>query len=219
MATAQAPEQTSEQESPADEEVAAAIAAILLGVVVVPDVREAVATLLSHLGGLAQGALTLAVATLVVQDLPTLPRGSGGPTEALEAALANAPASAGARRGNLIYRAHFAVNAAKRLAKAEDFRDGLREEVRLFEAHKEASAQRLLGAHMNDVAAARFGPILSWNHHPRGGVSHRPSHVRANGMNYDVRNPPKATDGMLPGMAMWCDCMPGPSIRGARMLV
>ena len=51
----------------------------------------------------------------------------------------------------------------------------------------------------------------------RGG-DHRPSHVAADGANYDVDNPPLATERARPGEKRHCHCTPGPPIPGGRML-
>ena len=123
---------------------------------------------------------------------------------------------------NLSYRAHYAIEATKRIA-SKVFEDGdlggaLEGERRHLAQHLEACKDRTNGAAMNEAAARRYGSrILSWNH-PNTGADHRPSHVAANGANFDVDNPPLATERARPGEKRHCHCIPGPPIPGGRML-
>ena len=158
-------------------------------------------------------SLTGEVALLVVRDVP---KPAGRPNGQL-----------GAYADELVYRAMYGVNALKRLVDAaigpEEGRQGrieraLSVEPSYFRAHKAAAEQRAKGRVFNDAAAERFGSnVLSWIHTERA-TTHRPSHEAAHGKNYRVDSPPKATEGMLPGMALHCDCLAGPPIPGAEIL-
>ena len=210
-------ERQANSRSPTEEEVAAAIALVLSGRLSPPDPEAAVAFALSTLPALAAlpsapgGRVSREAASLVLRDLPR----RAGPGGALLAA----------HRDNLLYRAWYGVNAAKRVAASvldgegpvgERLRKALSAESPYFAAHKRASGKRTAGARLNDAAAERFGPILGWNHGSHG-PNDRPHHVAANGLNFDVRNPPKETEG-LPATLTHCGCVPGPPRRGARML-
>jgi hypothetical protein len=202
--------QQSQPQSSLEEEIAAAIALILAGQALPNGVsmEAAIGRLLSVLPGALGADVSGSVARLVVADKPGVLRGS-------QATRATSIA-------NLSYRAHYAIEAVKRVASkvsgGQGVADALRTERTHLSQHIEASKTRMAGARLNDAAAERWGPVLSWNH---TGTSHthRPSHVRAHGANFDVRNPPSSTDGMLPGMALHCDCVSGPPIDGARTLV
>ncbi len=205
------------QETYAEE--AAVIAAILAGTLVVPNPAEAIAAVLLSVAPAALLALpaaaanvALGVASLVVQA----PRNSGARGSLLTARGAG-PASEGQLLREAAYKGFYALNALRRVAAAEDKSQQLRRERRFFGQQLEASRRRTAGAALNDAAAAIHGPVLSWVHTGRA-KTHRPSHEAAHLSNYDVRNPPRSTDGLLPGMAMHCDCVAGPPIPGARML-
>lgn len=199
-----------------EEEIAFAIALILAGEAPLPqgvDPAVAVAAVLRLLPSLPalDDDVSTPVARLVVRAIPQ----QASPER--PASLAETRAS----RANLSYRAHYAIEADKRLAKkvlsGESVTDAFKGERRHFRAHLEASLDRVAGARMNDAAVERWGNILSWIDTGRA-HTHRPSHLAADGANYDVRRPPVATDGMLPGQAPHCDCVPGPPKRSARML-
>ncbi|MCL6437224.1 MAG: hypothetical protein K6T51_01325 [Rubrobacteraceae bacterium] len=114
---------------------------------------------------------------------------------------------------NLAYRAHYAAAAARRLASGES--DRAREE-RFFAQHLAAEEARVKSARMAEAAADRWGPLLGWIH-TNTAKTHRPSHIAADGANFDVRYPPVSTGG-LPGTLPHCDCIAGPPTPGARML-
>lgn len=59
-------------------------------------------------------------------------------------------------------RGWFAVNALKRLAKAEDKRAQMQSERRYFKAHQDAQARRRVVSEQVDAAANRYGPLLGW---------------------------------------------------------
>lgn len=203
-------EQRTEERQATEEEIAAAIAAVLAGAVVLPPGVApvgAIAFLLRGLPGAPDASVSRAVARLVAGDLPSLP----GRTGVLRRAYVD----------NLLYRAYYALTALRRvtgaLGEGEELRDALSKEAAYFEAHKAASKQRERGARLNDAAAERFGPLLSWVHLGTA-KTHRPSHLSAHGKNYLVDRPPESTDGALPAMAPHCDCIAGPPIPGAELL-
>ena len=198
------------QASQAEEEIAAAIALILAGGVVVASVAAAIASLLRLLPGLPD---------IEIDDLTaSVGRMVSGITEG-ETGRSGGEISVSA--ANLSYRAHYAIEATKRIANSvsegEGLRGALEGERRHLAQHLDACEARRTGAVMNEAAAERWGPLLSWNH-PNTGKDHRPSHVAANGANFDVRRPPQSTEGMLPGQALNCHCSVGPPIPGGRML-
>ncbi len=208
----QPPLPTQEEETTVEEGIAAAIAAILIarGVGMVAAIAAEIARLLpASLAGALRASLSLDVAEVVVADPVEPPRGVNG--------------NVGAYMEEVAYRAMYGVKAAQRLGGAAISGEqgalgrAWEREGNLYRRHREAQDRRQRGRALNEAAADRFGPILSWRHTGEA-KTHRPAHVRANGKNYDVRNPPRATDGMLPGQAPSCDCIPGPPIRGARIL-
>lgn len=191
-------------------EIAAAIALILAGGVSVPSVTGAIAALLRMIPGMpdsGDGDVSVPVSRMVSR----VTRGTGTPLDGEVAVSAS----------NLSYRAHYAIEAMKRVAsdvsQGNTLKDALNAERINLTRHLEASETREAGARLNQAAAERWGPVLSWNHTGKSST-HRPSHVAANGANYDVRNPPQSTEGLLPGQAPHCDCLAGPPIPGARML-
>jgi hypothetical protein len=199
-----------------EEEIAAAIALILAGGVVLPPSTTplaAISALLLLIPGLpsfagseASGAsVANAAARLAVTDTPRLPESSG----ALRTATVN----------NLSYRAHYAVEAMKRLAgsvaSGEDLRGALRKEARYLAQHREAERRRTAGAKMVEAATELHGPILGWKHgHPR---EPRPAHLRADGMNFDATRIPAST-GAMPGVLPGCTCTVVAPFENGRML-
>lgn len=209
----QQPKQTPQTSQASEGEIAAAIALILAGRVEVPSVVGAIAALLRMIPGLpslSEDDVSLPVARMVSRISGATPK-PGDAQIAVNAA-------------NLSYRAHYAIEATKRVAlKVADGagpREALSTERTHLVQHLEASEARSSGAALNEAAAKRWGPVLSWRHAAsrKGAANHRASHVAADGANFDVRNPPQSTDGMLPGQALHCDCLPGAPIPGARML-
>jgi hypothetical protein len=201
------------QDGPAEAEIVAAIALVLMGEAKVPDSKSAVASLLALLLPTLPAALSARVsaeaASLALRDLPELLQGSG--------------ALAAASRGEFSYRAGYALAAVGRLAGAvagdADFGAALRAEGAYFGAHREASRRRLASARLQDAAADVWGPILGWRHGVNGTPSApRPHHVAANGANYDVRNGPPVETGGWPSSLRHCSCAPGPPVAGGRML-
>lgn len=212
------PREPSSQSEATEEEIAASIALILAGGIDLPSGAtplSAIAALLLLLPGFSQtsedASVANAVARLVVDDAKPLPKLTETNTALRRAHI-----------DNLVYRAHYAINATKRVAasvvEGEDLRGALRGEGRFLHQHLEANRVRAAGAKLNDAAAERWGPVLGWNHTGKA-HTHRPNHVAADGANYRVDSPPVSTDGMLPGMALHCDCIAGPPHPGGRMLV
>lgn len=199
-----------------EEEIAAAIALILAGQVV-PEVGvvAAIAALLTLLPGIpeaddtegTEGSVSRSVARLVVRDTPATSRRSG--------------AEVRTSVSNLSYRAHYAIEAVKRVAErvrsGESIAEAFQGERRFYTQHLEANRRRVSAARMNDAAAERWGPVLSWNDTGRA-KTHRPAHLAASGANFDLRSPPAATGFKLPGEEPNCDCVAGPPIQGARLL-
>jgi hypothetical protein len=205
------------RQSPAEEEVAALVAAILAGSIVVPNPALAIAEALlnlipSFLPSLIKVRISADIARLVVQDQPTPTNGTG--------------ANLAASESNLAYRALYAVSAVKRLVKAargpseESVEDrltkALQAERSYLEGHLSASKRRTQQAAVLDAMAKAHGPILSWNHRDIG-KTHRPSHLRADGSNFDIREVPRSTEA-FPGFLPGCHCFPGPPLPGARNL-
>lgn len=195
---------------PTEAEIAAAIALILAGQVVVTSATGAIAALLALIPGLpdlGEDDVSVPVARMVSRIRADVPNASEGQIRA--------------NASNLSYRAHYAIEAIKRIAgkvkNEEPLRDALRAERTYLRQHLEASEARTNGAALNEAAARRFGPVLGWVHTGRT-HTHRPSHVAANGANYRIERPPAATEGMLPGQALHCDCVPGPPFPNGRML-
>jgi hypothetical protein len=206
---------------PTEAEIAAGIALILSGqapeqVAAAGGVGAAVALALlafvpASLPWPERASVSAEAAELVLRDRPDHPSGSG-------AILA-------ARRGNLVYRALYGINATRRIVSkvaggegslGERLKGAVKAEAPYFAAHKDANERRLRGAELVDAASNAFGPILGWNHGPNG-PGDRPHHVKAHGLNFDVRNPPRETEG-LPGTLLHCGCFPGPPKQGARVM-
>lgn len=193
-----------------EEEIAAAIALLLAGLVGTAGVRslmEAVATLLDRLpladlpAGESSEPLRRRIANLIVRDRPRL---SGRSQVILEAHLQN-----------LLYRAHYAINALYRVSTADDTRKGFAAERRFFTAHREAERRRLASSRMLAGAMDLYGPVLSWHHgDPK---EPRVTHEAADRHNFDARSVPVST-GAMPGVLPNCTCTVGAPIQGARML-
>lgn len=207
--------------SPTEPEVAAVIALILAGqapeqVAAAGGMGAAIALALLvfvpvSLPWPVRATVSAEAASLILRDRPNLRGGSG-------AVLA-------ARRSNLVYRGLYGINATRRIVGKvvggegpveERLRGAVNAEAPHFRAHKEANELRLRGAALNGAAAERYGNILGWNHGPNG-PGDRPHHVKAHGLNFDVRNPPRETEG-LPGTLLHCGCFPGPPKQGARVM-
>lgn len=209
------PVEQEEQQATLEEEVAAAVLALLIA-------------------GAGAAAIASTLALLLpppILAIPQLAATISGDIAVMVLGAANLPGSGSQRRigasgEELGYRAMYAVNAIKRVGTAalgenegrlDRVRHALEVEGTYLAAHRQAQQRREAGRALNEAAAAIHGPVLSWVHLDTA-RTHRPAHVRAHGANFDIRNPPRETDGMLPGMAMHCDCVAGAPIKGARML-
>jgi hypothetical protein len=118
---------------------------------------------------------------------------------------------------NLIYRAHYAIAAQKRMAKGEGtVAERLDEEEPYLHRHRDAERRRTASAKMLDAAAELHGPILGWKHgHPR---EPRPHHRAADGHNFRVGRVPAST-GALPGALPGCTCTVTAPYEGAPELI
>lgn len=205
------PTQEPQQSQHSEEEIAAAIALVLaddasvLPAGVTP--LAAISALLGLLPGAPEDSVRDAAARLIVEDT----RPDIGETGTLRRA----------HMINLVYSAHYVINAMRRLgtkvSEGESLHKALVNEGRYLQQHRQANEARVAGARINAAAVERWGPILGW-HHTNKASTHRPSHVKADGANYRPDSPPRSTEGMLPGMALHCDCVPGPPKPNARIL-
>lgn len=202
------------QQSSAEEEIAGAIALLLAGSVAPPSgvtLAAAIAALLARLPDLPEtdeiGAVSRSVSRLVVRDRPILRGDSRGSVLR-------------AHTDNISYRAHYAIQAMRRVAEniknGDALRDALHKEARPFQQHLEANKRRLTAARQVQAATERWGPVLRWVH-PGHTDTHRPSHVAANGANFRADVPPTSTGG-FPGTLPNCECVAGAPNQGARML-
>lgn len=200
------------QARPSDEtseqHVARQIALVLAGVVVLPSgvsLAAAIAVLLRLLPGAPDVNVTEAVARLVVQDQAKLPSRSEGTTAA--------------SRSNVAYRAHYAIEATKRIARdvaeGESLRDAIVAERPNLARHLEASRRRSAGVRLVEAAAELHGPVLGWVHgHPN---EPRPTHEAADGQNFRADSVPTST-GAYPGVLPGCTCTVAPPFVNGRML-
>ena len=198
----------SRRSSVSEEEVAAAISAILAGQLALPAGTTPLAAVNALLGALPDapdGPVRDAAARLVLGDPPTLPKGTGAVRQAY--------------LDNLLYRAWYAINAAKRLGAGDDLRDALGREAHYLSQHREATRRRVAGARATEAMVELHGPVLSWNHGAKGQPEEpRPHHKAADGGNFDLRRGIPVSTGALPGVEPFCTCAWGPPKRGARMM-
>lgn len=209
------PQTSSESSSTAEEQIAATITLLLAGGLPLPEgttLAAAVAALLLMLPDAPEAPVAEpvaeAVAGLVVRDQPPIP---------------DAPvATQKAYRQNVAFRAHYAVNAVRRVAVdvvgGRSLAESIAAERSNWQAHLDASETRLTGARLNDAAAERWGPELGWYDTGRA-TTHTHEHQMASGNNYRVDIPPKETDGYLPAQRYKCDCVPGPPHENGRLLL
>lgn len=191
--------------SATEEEVAFAIAQLLLDQIEAPDKTAAVVAALHALGlfsEASEASRANEIAELVLRPLPAFSSGT---------------AESRAARDNALWRGEYAVAAAKRLSQAADTEKALRTEESYFEAHLNAGKRRIAGARINDAAVERYGNVLSW-HHTKGPVNAREHHLKADGANYDASGEPPHETGAWPGQLPNCGCVPGPPKAGARLL-
>lgn len=108
---------------------------------------------------------------------------------------------------NLIHRAHFAIEATRRVTQrvvaGKGVGQAIRMEARNFARHLQANKQRDMAERMELSAMERYGPIGGWHHgDPK---EPRPSHLAAHGKNYVLGTVPLST-GAKPGAEPGCTC-------------
>lgn len=197
--------------SAAEEEIAAAIALVLAGQALPAGTTPlvAVAALLRLVPGLGDGDISERVASMVVGD--RMPLSSGSQT------ILKASAS------NISYRAHYAIEAAKRvagdIASGKGITEAFAKERPNLIKHLEKSRRNITSAKNTEAMAELYGHVLSWNHGATGHPAEpRPLHLAADGANFDTRlGVPKST-GALPAVESDCTCAWGPPKPNARTL-
>lgn len=108
---------------------------------------------------------------------------------------------------NLIHRAHYAIEATRRVTQqvvgGKTIPQAVRMEARHFAQHLEASRRRDAAFRMVEAAAELHGPLLGWKHgDPK---EPRPAHLQADGKNFRAGTVPLST-GALPGVLPNCTC-------------
>ncbi len=108
---------------------------------------------------------------------------------------------------NLIHRAHYAIEATRRVTQrvvgGRSVPQAIRMEARNFAAHLEANRRRDAASRMVGAASDLHGPLVGWQHgNPR---EPRPAHKAADGKNFRVGTVPAST-GALPGVLPNCTC-------------
>jgi hypothetical protein len=205
--------QPKETLSPTEKAAAIEIADILAGTIVAPNPPLAISLLLL---GLIPAFLPSPIRVQISGDIASVVVHQIGAPKASGAILV-------AHRGNLAYRALYAVTAVKRLVKAvrgpgeegveERLTKAFRVERSYLEGHLNASKRRTQQAEMINAAMEVYGPILSWRAVKR--ETSRPNHLKADGSNFDARRIP-VTTGAYPGVLPNCLCSWGPPIPGAK---
>lgn len=191
--------------------------------------------------GASQAAFVAAVAPLLLPLMPAsllaLPENASDVAEETAKLLYGSeavpvPASGFARTAALeaiSYRAAYAAAAVRRLSGGvlaaetgsggEALRAALGAERRHLGAHLEATRRRLAGARATKAMVDLHGPVLSWRHgETRRPEEPRPTHLAADGANFDLRAGTPAYTGALPGVPPGCSCAWGPPAPGARLL-
>jgi hypothetical protein len=130
------------------------------------------------------------------------------------------PATRAVFRDGPTYRAHYLVNAAKRILNAaapggQSLGDAVDAERRYFAQHRTAQVQREQAAARIDAAANSYGPLVGWYSRRDDRVT--PACEWADGKNFHPAEPP--TIGM-PGMGVHagCRCYPGPPHEGGELI-
>ncbi|WP_273845417.1 hypothetical protein [Rubrobacter calidifluminis] len=127
--------------------------------------------------------------------------------------LSGPKSTAKGSRPEALFRAYYAMNAARRLSRAKDPEKALEREKLYFALHQKAQKLRMHSAKATESMVALHGPILSWHHgHPK---EPRPNHLAADGHNFDTRRGVPQLTGALPGELPNCTCYWGPPIPGA----
>jgi len=120
---------------------------------------------------------------------------------------------------NLIHRAHYAIQATRRVTKetlgGKTVQQAIRSEAKNFALHLQANSRRDAAEQADKAAQELFGPIGGWYHgDPK---EPRPSHLAAHGKNVVLGTVPISTGakaGALPG----CTCHYGPPFENAEVL-
>lgn len=118
------------------------------------------------------------------------------------------PAVVRTARLNLVRRAQYLANAARRVTSAATegrLREAIEREGQHFQAHKEASANRDLAADRVVKAAKTFGPVLGW--HATLDSKTSPECRAANGTNFPADRIPAI--GYPGAVHTHCRCRPG----------
>lgn len=208
-----------------EDQILSAMATTLGGVAHPGDEERALAiylTMIAQLDGHTDEGLmqemSREVASLATGSLPTedgvslsleLP-------EATDLAFTNGLAGYGGYARELVMRARFAANSAKRIARAwrQDGKEGrqaqMKKERVYFQAHKRVAKHREDHLGLIDEATRRFGDTLSW----RSVMDERTTHEcrAAHNKNFHVSNPPAIG---LPGTVHpLCRCSVGPPNPG-----
>ncbi|WP_273843911.1 hypothetical protein [Rubrobacter calidifluminis] len=175
---------------------------------------------------LAGGTAAVGLAAVILGAMPLVGLGlfvRKNPEEAAGVAASVATIVLTKRRGGTsagrmedIYSAYYALAAARRLAAAGDREKALELEKRYYQMHLEAAKRRRAADRMTTGARSLYGYVLSWHHgHPK---EPRPTHLAADGKNFDTRLGVPRSTGALPGELPNCTCYWGPPIPGAPQL-
>jgi hypothetical protein len=215
-----------------DEEVAAAIVVVVAGYYAVPNVEQAVAAIL--LEAIVPGLpdVASAGAGFAIREASNDGgreagaaegqggvRGDGAPVdggpegdERVSSGGGESGTVSGGRFESLIFRAHYVINAARRIAKrvrsGRELGEAILAEEANFRAHLDANRQRLRGSDAQFALAEAYQTTrFKWHH--SGKQDYRPSHKAAEGKVYDINEPPAST-GALPGVLIHCECWAEP---------
>jgi hypothetical protein len=208
-------QQAPSESGPTEAEVAAAIAAVLGGAVVVASPLAAIAFLLGPVvapfGLSAPDAERVATdsARLVLDDVPRPPAAS-----TLQDPLGRAHIH------NLLRRGQFAIAVAKRVARrvgaGTPVREAFSAEASFLEKHRQAEADRISSAEAARAHLRRYGRQATWTHGDP--AEPRPHHLAADGGQFDVLAPPASVGNVLPGVLPGCTCSITAPRPGARRL-
>jgi len=124
----------------------------------------------------------------------------------MSAPLGRGPGASVIRNSGPVFRAAYLIQAARRIAEADDEAEQKGNESRYFRQHQGAQIKRELGAMRLDAAQAAHGRTLGWyaTLDERTTAECRAAH----GKNFDIRHPPVIG---LPGIGPHhgCRCTPG----------
>ncbi len=224
------------QQPYSDNEVAAAIVAVIAGYYAVPNPEQAIAAILleaivpglpdvagagaayamrseareagNDTGGETGGAGSQGS---VPESGAELDRGAEGDEQFSSRGGESGTVSGSAIQG-LIFRAHYVINATRRIAKdvrsGKQLREAILAEEPKFRAHLDANRQRRRGSDAQTALAEAYQTTrFKWHH--SGKLDYRPTHKAAEGKVYDINEPPAST-GALPGVLRHCECWAEP---------